>query len=94
MENVYIFHISYLKVEYKEWVSTDRAELRNTIEPPEEFVEKLFSVLEKLKKHSYIAESQHKVWKQALNNQDLNYWNSGIEAVAGKPSAWSCYNWW
>ena len=58
-------------MEYKEWVSTDRAELRTTIEPPEEFVEKLFSALEKLKKHSYIAESQYKVCNQALEKPGI-----------------------
>ena len=48
-------------MEYSEWTSTDRAELKTFKEHPEEFVEKFFSGMEKLKSHSFIAENQHKV---------------------------------
>lgn len=51
----------FVQVEYCEWTTTDRAELKTIREEPDEFVEKLFSSLEKLKGHSFIAENQHKV---------------------------------
>ena len=48
-------------MEFCEWTSTDKAELKTLREHPDEFVEKLFRGLEKMKSHAYIAANQHKV---------------------------------
>ena len=57
-----------IQVEYCEWTSTDKAELKTLREHPEEFCEKLFRGLEKMKSHAYIAANQHKV----ISHSNLN----------------------
>ena len=52
-------------------MSTDRAELKTTRDHPDEFVEKFFCSMEKLKSHSYVAENQHKVRLSTLTYLEL-----------------------
>ena len=51
------------QVSYTQWVSTDRCELVSINEESSDFVDKFFDNLEKLKKHSFVAQNQHKVKK-------------------------------
>ena len=60
-------------------MSTDRAELKTTRDHPDEFVEKFFCSMEKLKSHSYVAENQHKVSLSSLTYLELfcnRHWRS------------------
>ena len=52
---------SQFQVVYTQWVSTDRTELLSINDTPEDFVDKLFDALQKLKKHGFVAQNQHKV---------------------------------
>ena len=49
------------QVIYTQWVSTDRTEILSINDTPEDFVDKLFDALQKLKTHGFVAQSQHKV---------------------------------
>lgn len=51
-------------VMYKQWVTTDRAEMAILIKPQEEYFDTLIEKLESLKSHHYISKIQNRFLKE------------------------------